>query len=176
MSKTVFPTLLTMSNLICGMLSIFAGLEEHFSAAIGFIFLGLLFDVLDGRTARKLEAVSAFGKELDSLSDLVTFGMAPALFAYHVLLSDLGRGGVFLVLVYSMCAALRLARFNATQSHAPTFIGLPVPAAAVGLLLGTTLLSPAFVAAAICLLSYLMVSNVKFPHAKKMKPEEEQVV
>lgn len=176
MPKTVFPTLLTISNFTCGMLSIFAVLEGNFNAAIGFILFGLLFDIFDGWTARQLEAVSAFGKELDSLSDIITFGIAPALFAYHVLLSYLGQVGLFLVLIYSVCAALRLARFNATQSNLPTFIGLPVPAAAIGLLLVTNLLSPTFVAITTCLLSYLMISNVKFPHAKEVKAEEEQTV
>lgn len=176
MPKTVFPTLLTISNFTCGMLSIFAALEGNFNAAIGFIMFGLLFDVFDGWTARKLGAVSAFGKELDSLSDVVTFGIAPALFAYHVLLSNLGQIGLFLVLIYSVCAALRLARFNATQSNLPTFVGLPVPAAAIGLLLATIFLSPTFVAITTCLLSYLMISNMKFPHAKKVKVEEEQTV
>ncbi|MER1998225.1 MAG: CDP-diacylglycerol--serine O-phosphatidyltransferase [Lysinibacillus sp.] len=175
MPKTIWPTLLTVSNFTCGLLSIFAVLAGHFSAAIYYILFGLLFDVFDGWTARKLEASSAFGKELDSLSDIVTFGIAPAIFTYMFLLNELGQVGLILVIGYSVCAALRLARFNATQSDLPTFIGLPVPAAAMGLLLVTSLFSPMIVAIMICALSYLMISNMKFPHAKKRKAEEETV-
>lgn len=176
MPKTAIPATLTISNFVCGMLSIFAVLEENFSAAIGFILLGLLFDLFDGRIARKLGTVSEFGKVLDSFSDLVTFGIAPALFTYHVLLSDFGQIGLFVAVSYNVCALLRLARFNTTQSELPTFIGLPVPAAAVILLLTTIFLSPMFVAGIMCLLSYLMISHVKIPHAKKISTENEQTI
>lgn len=176
MPKSAIPATLTISNFVCGMLSIFAILEENFSAAIGFILFGLLFDLFDVRIARKLGTVSEFGKELDSFSDLVTFGIAPALFTYHVLLSDLGQIGLFLTVSYNVCALLRLARFNTTQSELPTFIGLPVPAAAVILLLTTIFLSPMFVAGIMCLLSYLMISHVKIPHTKKISTEKEQTI
>ncbi|WP_214804559.1 CDP-diacylglycerol--serine O-phosphatidyltransferase [Exiguobacterium sp. s46] len=176
MPKSAIPVILTISNFVCGTLSIFAVLEENFSAAIGFILFGLLFDLFDGRIARKLGTVSEFGKELDSFSDLVTFGIAPALFTYHVLLSDFGQIGLFLAVSYNVCALLRLARFNTTQSELPTFIGLPVPAAAVSLLISTIFLSPMFVAVIMCLLSYLMISHVKIPHAKKISTEKEQTI
>lgn len=176
MPKTAIPTTLTISNFICGMLSIFAVLEENFSAAIGFVLLGLLFDLFDGRIARKLGTVSEFGKELDSFSDLVTFGIAPALFTYHVLLSDFGQIGLFFAVSYNVCALLRLARFNTTESELSTFIGLPVPAAAGILLLTTIFLSPMFVAGIMCLLSYLMISHVKIPHFKKNSTEKEQTI
>lgn len=131
--------------------------------------------MLDGWTARKLNAVSTFGKELDSLADIVTFGLAPAILVYQFLLSELGTIGLGVALLFSIGAVLRLARFNAMQSDLPTFIGLPVPGAAIGLLLSVLFMSPWFVEISTCLLSWLMVSQVKFPHFKKIKVEEEEI-
>lgn len=171
----LLPTMLTLCNLACGVLTIYAVFEQKIGTAILLISFGIVFDVFDGWTARKLNAISVFGKELDSLSDIVTFGIAPAILAYQLVLKELGPIGVGIALFYSISAALRLARFNAMQSELSTFIGLPVPAAAIGLLTSTWFMSPWLLALSICVIAYLMVSHIKFPHFKKIKGDEEEV-
>lgn len=175
MPQQLFPTMLTLCNFASGVLAIYAVFAQRFSVAILCICLGLLFDLFDGWAARKLNAVTTFGKELDSLADIVTFGLAPAILAYQLVLIDIGQIGLGVALLYSIGAVLRLARFNAVQSDLPTFIGLPVPGAAIGLLLSVSVLSPLLVALSTCLLAWLMISQVKFPHFKKIKVDEEEV-
>lgn len=175
MPQQLFPTILTLCNFVGGVLAIYAVFEQKFGVAIICISLGLLFDVFDGWTARKLNAVSTFGQELDSLADIVTFGVAPAILAYQLVLTDLGQLGLSIALLYSIGAVLRLARFNAMQSDLPTFVGLPVPVAAIGLLLSVALMSPWLVLINSCLFAWLMVSQVKFPHFKKNKLDGDEV-
>ncbi|MER2109191.1 MAG: CDP-diacylglycerol--serine O-phosphatidyltransferase [Solibacillus sp.] len=175
MPQQLFPTMLTLCNFASGVLAIYAVFAQRFSIAVLCICFGLIFDLFDGWTARKLNAVSTFGKELDSLADIVTFGLAPAILAYQLVLSELGQIGLGVALLYSIGAVLRLARFNAMQSDLPTFIGLPVPGAAIGLLLSVSVLSPLLVAFSTCLLAWFMISQVKFPHFKKMNVDEEEV-
>ena len=100
-----------------------------------FIITGMLFDFLDGMVARKLDSVSEIGGELDSFADLVTFGVAPSILAYSASLKDLQSIGMICALAYSICGMLRLARFNTQQSKLPTFIGMPIPFAAMCLLI-----------------------------------------
>ena len=102
--------------------------------AVMFIITGMIFDLFDGMVARKLGSVSEIGGELDSFADLVTFGVAPSILAYTVALKDLQSIGMVCALAYSVCGMLRLARFN-TQSKLPTFIGMPIPFAAMCLLI-----------------------------------------
>ena len=145
-SIAILPTLITLGNLVCGCLSLlytargFAaqGSPEAYHVAAGFILLAMVFDALDGRVARLTRTASGFGAQLDSLCDLVSFGVAPAFLTYSLslretaLLSDrllLAASGVFII-----CAAVRLARFNIetddkVSSHL-TFAGLPTPASA----------------------------------------------
>lgn len=175
MRQQLLPTMLTLCNFACGVLAIYAVFEQKFDIAIACISLGLLFDLFDGWTARKLNAVSSFGKELDSLSDIVTFGVAPAILAYQLVLKQFGQFGLGVALLYSIGAVLRLARFNAMQNNLPTFVGLPVPVAAIGLFLGTSFMSPKLLAVSTCFLAWLMVSHLKFPHFKKIKKNEEEV-
>ena len=175
MPQQLFPTMLTLCNFASGVLAIYSVFAQRFGVAIVCICLGLLFDLFDGWAARKLNAVSTFGKELDSLADIVTFGVAPAILAFQLILIDIGQIGLGVALLYSIGAVLRLARFNAIQSDLPTFIGLPVPEAAIGLLLSLALPSPWLVALSTCLLAWLMISHVKFPHFKKIKVDEEEV-
>ncbi|AMO85378.1 CDP-diacylglycerol-serine O-phosphatidyltransferase [Solibacillus isronensis B3W22] len=175
MPQQLFPTMLTLCNFASGVLAIYTIFAQPFSIAVLCICFGLLFDLLDGWTARKLNAVSTFGKELDSLADIVTFGLAPAMFAYQLVLCELGQIGLGVAYLYSIGAVLRLARFNSTQSDLPTFIGLPVPGAAIGLLLSVAFMSPWLVALSTCLLAWFMISQVKFPHLKKIKVDEEEV-
>ena len=174
MPQQLLPTMLTLCNFTCGVLAIYSVFAQKSDVAIICISLGLLFDLFDGRTARKLNAVSTFGKELDSLSDIVTFGLAPAILAYQLVLTDLGQFGLCVALLFSIGAVLRLARFNALQSNLPTFVGLPVPGAAIGLLVSVSFMPPWLVAISTCSLAWLMVSHVKFPHFKKIKEDEEE--
>ena len=162
----IFPNVITICNFVCGVLSIYSVLFLNIYASIAFICIGALFDLMDGFIARKCDAVSEFGKELDSLSDIVTFCVAPSILVYTIALSDLGTIGLLAALVFSVCGLIRLARFNATQSTLSTFIGMPVPLAALCLLVLAFLLHPILLAVGTCLLGYLMVSRVKFPHFK----------
>jgi CDP-diacylglycerol--serine O-phosphatidyltransferase len=130
--RGIFPGVFTMGNLFCGFLSILSALEGEIGHACRFILLGFFLDGLDGFVARVSNSVSRFGVELDSLADLITFGLAPAFLMHVVRLDSLGKWGWMLGFVYLMCGAFRLARFNLTTKSGPrtSFEGLPIPAAA----------------------------------------------
>ena len=161
------PNMITIANFVCGLLAIYAILVHDMYLGAVFIITGMLFDFFDGMVARKLDSVSEIGGELDSFADLVTFGVAPSILAYSVALKDLQFIGMICALAYSICGMLRLARFNTKQSKLPTFIGMPIPFAAMCLLLLCFLNNPVSVAFGTCVLAYLMVSKIKFPHFKK---------
>ncbi|MBE7123953.1 CDP-diacylglycerol--serine O-phosphatidyltransferase [Bacillus cereus] len=161
------PNMITIANFVCGLLAIYAVLVHDIYLGVVFIMTGMLFDFFDGMVARKLDSVSEIGGELDSFADLVTFGVAPSILAYSVALKDLQSIGMLCALAYSVCGMLRLARFNTQQSKLPTFIGMPIPFAAMCLLILCFLNNPVSVAFGTCILAYLMVSKIKFPHFKK---------
>jgi CDP-diacylglycerol--serine O-phosphatidyltransferase len=119
-------------NLFFGVLSLVRSVQGQYEFAALFIAFSILLDGLDGLVARLTGTASDFGRELDSLSDLLAFGIAPAFLAYAWALSDLGRLGVAVTFAYVLCGALRLARFNIQASSADKryFVGLPIPAAA----------------------------------------------
>lgn len=128
----VLPNLFTLAALFGGFYSIVMAMNGVFDkAAIG-IFCAMVLDSLDGRVARMTNTQSAFGEQMDSLADMVSFGAAPALISYEWALKGLGRWGWFAAFVYCACAALRLARFNVNTSVVDKryFQGLPSPAAA----------------------------------------------
>jgi len=128
----VLPNLFTLAALFGGFYAIVMAMNARFDhAAIG-VFCALVLDSLDGRVARMTNTQSAFGEQMDSLSDMVSFGAAPALISYEWALRDLGRWGWFAAFVYCACAALRLARFNVNTGVVDKryFQGLPSPAAA----------------------------------------------
>jgi len=129
----IFPSLVTLTNLSAGLVSILWASSGHFTDAAWAIIAGIIFDMMDGRVARWAGATSQFGVELDSLCDAVTFAVAPAILMYQVALTTLGRAGFAIAVFFSMAGVLRLARFN-VKSHsgeaAGHFTGLPVPAAA----------------------------------------------
>jgi len=146
MSKKIFhhvPNMITCLNLFCGCLSVMSSLSGTLEAASYFIFAAAIFDFFDGFTARLFKAYSAIGKELDSLADVVSFGVAPAFIMYVMLLKTAGNHGfpteiyscgwmiavtAFLIAVFS---ALRLAKFNIDMRQTDSFIGLPTPANAL---------------------------------------------
>ncbi|MGR5925715.1 CDP-diacylglycerol--serine O-phosphatidyltransferase [Bacillus pacificus] len=161
------PNMMTIANFICGILAIYSVFFQDMYGAVMFIITGMVFDLFDGMVARKLDVVSVIGGELDSFADLVTFGVAPSILAYSASLKDLQSIGMICALAYSICGMLRLARFNTQQSKLPTFIGTPIPFAAMCLLILCLLNKPVSVAFGTCVLAYLMVSKIKFPHFKK---------
>lgn len=127
----LLPNLLTTAALFAGFYSIVAAMKGHFDTAAIAIFVATIADGLDGRVARLTHTQSAFGAEYDSLSDMVAFGIAPALAMYSWSLSFLGKPGWLIVFLYAAATALRLARFNTQVSDKQYFQGLPCPPSAV---------------------------------------------
>lgn len=128
----LLPNLFTTAALFAGFYAIVQGMNGHFEYAAVAIFIAMVLDGLDGRVARMTNTQSAFGAEYDSLSDMVSFGVAPALVVYEWSLKGLGKLGWIAAFVYCVGAALRLARFNTTVGVVDKryFQGLPSPAAA----------------------------------------------
>ena len=179
------PSTLTLLGLVSGITAIRFAVDGQWARAVDFVILAMVFDMLDGRAARILGADSRFGAQLDSLADLVSFGVAPAIIMYSWTLRDLHEPGWIVALVFCAASAVRLARFNvqaardegATNVH-PYFTGLPTPAAA-GMLLLPLLISfqwndpavkqPLVSAAVLIITAALMVSQLPTPSIKYMK-------
>jgi len=128
----MLPNMITLAALFGGFYAIVMAINGRYDLATTAIFLAMVLDSLDGRVARMTNTQSAFGEQMDSLSDMVSFGAAPALIAYMWALDGLGRWGWIAAFVYCACAALRLARFNVNTAVVDKryFQGLPSPAAA----------------------------------------------
>ncbi len=128
----MLPNMITLAALFGGFYTIVMAMNDRFDLATVGIFVAMVLDSLDGRVARLTNTQSAFGEQMDSLSDMVSFGAAPALIAYEWVLRDIGRWGWIAAFVYCACAALRLARFNVNTGVVDKryFQGLPSPAAA----------------------------------------------
>jgi len=128
----MLPNMITLAALFGGFYAIVMAMNGRYDLATVAIFVAMVLDSLDGRVARMTNTQSAFGEQMDSLSDMVSFGAAPALIAYIWALSGLGRWGWIAAFVYCACAALRLARFNVNTGVVDKryFQGLPSPAAA----------------------------------------------
>jgi CDP-diacylglycerol--serine O-phosphatidyltransferase len=169
----ILPNLFTSGNLFCGFfatLAIFKGRYIHASIAI---LIAGVFDVLDGKIARLAGANSRFGIEYDSLADLISFGLAPALLVYSWALKPYGRVGWLASFLFLACGALRLARFNVQTATLDNkfFKGLPIPAAAWMIALTVLLYArlgaqvghqQVYVLVMIYLLAFLMVSNIRY--------------
>ena len=168
----VLPNLFTTAGLFAGFYAIMQSRLGHFEAACLGIYVAMIMDMLDGRLARLTNTMSEFGSEYDSLADMVSFGVAPALVMYEWALYGLGKVGGFAAFVFIACAALRLARFNVqTQSDKKHFIGLPSPAAAAIIVSSVWLCSdykvdPQSIKIVLCVLTLLtglaMVSNLNY--------------
>ncbi|AIQ52895.1 CDP-diacylglycerol--serine O-phosphatidyltransferase [Paenibacillus sp. FSL R7-0331] len=169
--KKLIPSALTLANLLAGFLAILCIYKQHLPAAMLLIGLGMICDFFDGFCARKLDAASELGKELDSLADLVTFGIAPAALIYAASLNEIRVAGAMGCLIFVCCSALRLARFNTGQSHVPGFVGMPTPMAAMAVLLLTVIPSASAAVIGMPVVGALMISRLAFPSLKKMKPE-----
>lgn len=193
----LIPSLFTLTNLAAGVVAILFCANDRLTAAAWTIIFGICMDMLDGRVARWMGATSQFGLELDSLADVVTFGIAPVILMYQLALADLGRPGYMIAIFFSMTAALRLARFNLRAQQQNTepplghFVGLPVPAAA-GILASFVLSYELFdegtitvktipmlmqkmplffrlIPITMLMLSFLMISQVHYGNFKKLK-------
>lgn len=168
--KSLIPNMLTSLNLVLGMGSIISTFQGNFYQAAILIVLAMVADGLDGRVARFFNASSDFGKELDSLCDLVSFGVAPAILAYAFYLKDFAEFGYVASIFFATCGALRLARFNVNTSVVKGyFMGLPIPAG--GCVLATFIMlniKPQGIIFPLMVLifGYLMVSKVKYPDFK----------
>ena len=135
-ARVILPNMLTLIGVCIGLTSIRFALDEKFEFAIIAILFAALFDWLDGRIARLIKGTSEVGKELDSLADVISFGVAPAFIMYFWTLSSLGKFGWLLCLIYVSCVALRLARFNVNSNQEPSwkdnfFEGVPSPAGGI---------------------------------------------
>ncbi|WP_440113250.1 CDP-diacylglycerol--serine O-phosphatidyltransferase [Paenibacillus sp. QZ-Y1] len=166
------PNLFTIGNLFLGMMAILLAIDGNYSLAAIMIIIAMLLDGLDGRVARALNAQSEFGKELDSLSDMVSFGAAPALIIFMVSFQDASPFFAWIATAsFPICGAIRLARFNVRPGIPGYFTGLPIPAAG-GVLATLSLfhkdIGPISMMIATLLLSYLMVSSLKYPNLKKV--------
>jgi CDP-diacylglycerol--serine O-phosphatidyltransferase len=135
-ARMLLPNALTLINVCIGLSSIKFALDAKFELSIIAIIFAAIFDALDGRVARLLKGTSLVGKELDSLADLISFGVAPAFIMYFWSLNNLGKFGWLLTMIYVVCVALRLARFNVSSNSGPSwkddyFEGVPSPAGGI---------------------------------------------
>ncbi|MCL2485401.1 MAG: CDP-diacylglycerol--serine O-phosphatidyltransferase [Endomicrobia bacterium] len=198
----ILPSLFTSGNMACGIISMLFSIHGDFSAAAWMLVLAIMFDVLDGRVARMTKTTSEFGVQLDSLSDLVSFGVAPSIMIYQLVLNTMGKLGIAIAVLFVLCSALRLAKFNVQAKEGivhNSFIGLPTPASAgllISFVLSYELLAdsghalsfktipmlmktmPAFFKAmpiVMVILSFLMVSNIPYASFKKFKLSKPKV-
>lgn len=175
----LLPNLFTTAALFAGFFAIVAAMKTHFNGAAVAIFVAIIMDNLDGRVARLTNTQSAFGAEYDSLSDMVSFGIAPALVGYSWATYTLGKFGWLVAFVYAAAGALRLARFNTqlTKADKNYFQGLPIPAAASVLasivwsahqsdINGTSI--SILMAVIMLALGVLMVSNIRYHSFKQV--------
>lgn len=163
--KQTVPALFTMGNLCFGITAIIFAFQGEINTAAWFILAAAFLDGVDGRVARRLEVAGDLGKQLDSLADLVSFGIAPGLLAWMMQLSNLGLVGYAFVLFFAVCGAYRLARFNIKQ-FSGAFEGVPITIAGGLVALSTfwgqqvpVWFYPLFLLS----LGYLMVSKIRVP-------------
>ena len=175
----ILPNLFTTGNLFCGFWAIISVFQEKFFYAAVAILLACVFDILDGKVARLSGATSKFGVQYDSLADLVSFGIAPALLAFSWALRPYGKFGWLAAFLFVVCGALRLARFNVQSSSGEVkyFKGLPIPAAASMIALTILLylrliemdwIKDIVILVMIYILAFLMVSNIRYFSFKEL--------
>jgi len=180
----ILPNLFTASSIFVGVISIVEASKGNFILASWLILLALIFDGLDGRIARMTNTTSQFGVEFDSLADIISFGIAPAMLLYFFIGDEFGRFGILVSAIYVIFGAIRLARFNISTAKTDpnVFIGLPIPTAAIfvsmwillfhkyalehyGILLLILTLS----------IAILMVSNFRYPSFKTIQLDKPMV-
>lgn len=154
---------LTIINLCLGGFAMIYAIQGQFGLSVAFICFAAVFDRFDGKVARKMNISSDLGKQLDSLCDIISFGVAPAILIYQSVLHEFSFAGMMFTIIFIACGAIRLARFNVTEQEG-YFVGLPITAAGciltVSYLLNNTLALPTFMFI-ILSLSILMISNFR---------------
>lgn len=180
----ILPNLFTASSIFVGVISIVEASKSHFILASWLVLLALVFDGLDGRVARMTNTTSQFGVEFDSLADIISFGIAPAMLLYFYIGHDYGRFGILVSALYVIFGAIRLARFNISTAKTDpnVFIGLPIPTAAVFVSMWVLLfhkytledysIALLFLALGVAV---LMVSNFRYPSFKKVQLDKPMV-
>lgn len=189
----ILPNAFTVASIFCGLFAILeathpaAGPERLFRAALAIFFAGF-FDMFDGRVARMTRTQSEFGVQMDSLADAISFGVAPAVLVFKWGLADLGPWGKLVAFIYAACGVIRLARFNVLaargEGSSRFFIGLPIPASAA-MLVSLVMVHSQTIAAPVehniqvlllvAVLSYLMVSNVRYRTFKDFRPSPKSI-
>jgi CDP-diacylglycerol---serine O-phosphatidyltransferase len=175
----ILPNLFTTGNLFCGFWSIISVFQETYFFAAVAILVAAVFDALDGKVARLSGSTSKFGVQYDSLADLISFGMAPAILAFSWALRPYGRLGWLAAFLFVVCGALRLARFNVMAAAGDTkyFKGLPIPGAAAMIALTILLyqrlietggVKDIVILVMIYVLAFLMVSNIRYSSFKEL--------
>jgi len=178
----LLPNAITLCGMFAGFFSIIASLNGKFTLAAWAIILAGVFDGLDGWVARMTNTSSRFGVELDSLADVISFGVAPAVLSLTWALSPFGRVGWAVAFLFTACGALRLARFNVQKEteEKKTFTGMPIPAAA-GVVSAMVIFydnmqwvpeRSYFILAIVILISFLMVSTLRFHSLKEINMRE----
>ena len=183
-TRYILPNILTLVGVCLGISSIKFSLDLNFKMAVIFIILAAILDALDGRIARLIKGTTDFGKELDSLTDFVSFGIAPAFIIYFWELNNYGKLGWAVTLIYSVCCVLRLARFNLTKYgdneswKQNYFEGVPSPIGALLILsplvlelseIGTIINIPYFIPVFTLLIAILLISKIPTYSFKKIK-------
>ena len=172
LTPSVIPNLFTAMNMFCGFLSIISASEGNYNYAAWLIFVAALFDALDGMVARLTNSSSELGVELDSLSDIVSFGAAPSFLLYKTFFYSMDTWGILISAAPLIAGGFRLARFNIqlVGFSKSFFLGLPIPSAALTIVSfilafyenGFTKPMSDFITPMILVLSYLMVSNIRY--------------
>lgn len=176
--RTIYllPSMFTVGNMFAGFFAVIATLNGHYQSAAIAIGIAVVLDGLDGRVARMANATSDFGLQLDSLADVISFGIAPAVLIYAWGLADLGNFARLSAFVFVTCGAMRLARFNIQNRNLKSFAGLPIPAAA-GYVAATVHIfnSPVessafkyYVVAITYIVALLMISTIRYPSLKHL--------
>lgn len=178
LKRTVFiiPSLFTVGNIFAGFYSILATYHGEYNRAALAIGIAVVLDGLDGRIARMTGASSAFGLQLDSLADIISFGVAPSVLIYAWGLGDLGNFARFSVFLFLICGAMRLARFNIQTIEMKHFVGMPIPAgagmiAAIVHFFGSppdSMMAKTLLVVMTYLLALLMISSIRFYSFKKL--------
>ncbi len=177
LSRGVFllPSMFTVGNIFCGYFAILATMRGNYDQAAQAIGIAIILDMLDGRIARLTNTATGFGLQLDSLADVISFGIAPSVLALVWGLGTLDlRLAWMAAFTFTICGAMRLARFNVQAGHFKHFVGLPIPAgggtiAAIVHFFGPPIKDPlgaSLMVAAVFLLAFLMVSTIRYSSLK----------
>ena len=175
-SVYLLPSVFTVGTIFAGFYAVISTLNGHYQSAAVAIGIAVVLDGLDGRVARLANATSDFGLQLDSLADVISFGIAPAILIYSWGLGEFGKFARFSTFVFLICGAMRLARFNVQLKDLKHFAGLPIPAGA-GFVAATvhlfgeppdSLFFKFYLVGITYLISFLMLSTIRYPSLKQL--------